>query len=254
MGSFTKKLRGHSKRGQPDPAAQLKRLERTTHALVERREGRLALRLVGELDDYVDVVAAEAPRREEWGCGAGCTYCCHLRVVATAPELARIATAIDRREDADAIRARVAETDALFRHMTEAELFSVRLPCPLLDADGRCSTYAVRPLACRGLVSLSRETCRRNHEDADSSDEAESASDPVIDKLRNDTDVHLAVALTNAGLDPLGYELTSGLARLFATDVDRWAEPELFAEGRVFSGSLEFQAGVRELIRQLAEL
>ena len=95
-------------------------------------------------------------------CSKGCSYCCHMRVVVTAPEVLRIATFIDETfsvEERTALARRVAATDEQARGMSDEAWGEARLPCPLLIAN-ECSVYPVRPLDCRAYNSLSAASCR----------------------------------------------------------------------------------------------
>jgi Fe-S-cluster containining protein len=44
--------------------------------------------------------------------------------------------------------------------LSDEERWAARIPCALLDEDGRCSVYAVRPLRCRAFHSVSQGDCR----------------------------------------------------------------------------------------------
>lgn len=90
-------------------------------------------------------------------CARGCANCCTLNVATTFAEaqlLAAHLTAEQRRR----IAARVAELQALLPQTPDFKSFlrahrSRPTPCPLLDPDGACGVYVLRPLACRALLS-----------------------------------------------------------------------------------------------------
>lgn len=95
-------------------------------------------------------------------CSRGCSYCCHMRVVVTAPEVLRIAAFVEETfsaEERAALARRVAATDEQARGMSDEEWGRARLPCPLLVA-GECSVYTTRPLDCRAYNSRSVAACR----------------------------------------------------------------------------------------------
>lgn len=71
-------------------------------------------------------------------CAPGCCDCCRQHISVFPVEAVNIALAVDALpvEAADALRRRAARAPAAG-------------PCPLLDADGRCALYAVRPIICR---------------------------------------------------------------------------------------------------------
>jgi hypothetical protein len=95
-------------------------------------------------------------------CSKGCSYCCHMRVVVTAPEVLRIAAFVGEALSVEvraALARRVAATDDHARGISDEEWGGARLPCPLLVA-GECSVYPVRPLDCRAYNSQSVAACR----------------------------------------------------------------------------------------------
>ena len=94
-------------------------------------------------------------------CKAGCDHCCHQVVGVTAPEALAIAQHVRQHwspGELSALAARVADEFQRSRGLSSAERFSPEHPCPLLNA-GKCSVYEVRPLACRGVNSLSESDC-----------------------------------------------------------------------------------------------
>ena len=103
-------------------------------------------------------VVAEAPGRGAWACEAGCNFCCHLLVTVTPGE----AAVLVGRLTPEAI-ARVEDRARRAAGLTPGEYRRARIPCAVLDADGRCSAYDARPLKCRAHTSTSREICERVH-------------------------------------------------------------------------------------------
>jgi Fe-S-cluster containining protein len=100
-------------------------------------------------DAYIAHVRAAHPM----SCRIGCAACCHdnPRGV-TGIELERLVIAIAELPDADAILTRFAELAS--RRTDEADWRRRREPCPLLDGEGRCRTYAARPIACRSFHAI----------------------------------------------------------------------------------------------------
>jgi Fe-S-cluster containining protein len=248
MGNFSNKL-GKRKPTQRSSAAAFEDVQQATRALLHRADGRLALRLVETIGDHLDATAREAPMASRWACAAGCNFCCHIPVIATPAELVRLANAVVAHPDASQIRARILTNAEAIESMDEGPLFASRLRCALLDASGRCSVYAARPLACRAHVSFSREQCEAAHHDPDRAD-ADFDGDPVMQQARTDADTQLATTLIAAGLDGMGYELHDGLARALELDPRRWSEPEAFVGCRTLSDRVSFDAELRAAIAE----
>jgi hypothetical protein len=96
-------------------------------------------------------------------CAKGCSLCCSLYVSATAPEVFCVANYLRREHAARVpeIREKVRNADRDTRYMERNQRLSLRLPCPMLNAEGACSVYTARPSACRSLVSSSLRACER---------------------------------------------------------------------------------------------
>jgi Fe-S-cluster containining protein len=101
---------------------------------------------------------------ERPACQKGCSYCCHLNVQASIPEVVTVAAHIlaafddgDREKLLERIDAHIKATDGL----TYDQRFDFRTPCPLL-VDDACSAYEARPLYCRSYHSFDVEDCRRD--------------------------------------------------------------------------------------------
>ena len=230
---------------------QLERTARTTDALLRLSDApsraRVALRLVDELGHYIDAAAHEAPEAPRWACASACNFCCHMPVVATVPELVRVAAAVTAHPEAASLRARLDGNERAIQAMDdEAELFESRLPCALLDANGRCSVYAARPLACRGHVSFSREVCEAAYAGT-GADDAD-PGDPVMQQARTNADTHLAASLIVAGLDGMGYELHSGLTRALELGEAGWSAAAEFEACRRLSSRVEFDLDLRAVM------
>jgi Fe-S-cluster containining protein len=99
-----------------------------------------------------------ADRGAELACKAGCTYCCHNVVMATAPEVFLLAGELRARHDAVFLAGVAGRCDAV-----SATAGIKRNPCPLLH-DNLCSVYAARPSVCRKHNSLSVGACIADYE------------------------------------------------------------------------------------------
>jgi Fe-S-cluster containining protein len=108
------------------------------------------------LDDTADAYAA-AGRAE---CGPGCTSCCYLMVMGTPWEIFAIARDLMETRTAaeiEVIRRRLQRVAEIPRDPMAR--VRARLPCGLLEPDGRCAAYGERPSVCRMTLSQSRAAC-----------------------------------------------------------------------------------------------
>jgi uncharacterized protein len=100
-------------------------------------------------------------------CRAGCAFCCHLRVVATIPEVLQITGYLQKELQDGAMRSlkdRIARHRACTAGRNPAARRRLRLACPLL-VDGMCLAYQVRPLSCRGWNSIDVSGCESDFHD-----------------------------------------------------------------------------------------
>ena len=94
-------------------------------------------------------------------CAAGCAYCCHLTVEASAPEVFLIAAHLQAHLPAgrlEAVKARVRQTASAVRGLSPDARVRAAMPCALLE-NGQCSVYPVRPLGCRSWNSRDVRAC-----------------------------------------------------------------------------------------------
>lgn len=132
--------------------------ERLDDPAFDQREAmRSIMRRRNQILDQTADAYAKAGRAE---CGPGCTSCCYLMVMATPWEILAIARHLLETRTAAEIEAikqrlqRVAQIpcDPLAR-------VKARVPCGLLEDDGRCAAYRERPSVCRMTLSQSRAAC-----------------------------------------------------------------------------------------------
>lgn len=191
---------------------------------------RVCLALEGGVDPVVVGATVASGMSELWAacltelgdapkpaCARGCSHCCHQRVEVTAPEAFWIARWL-----AGASPTRLQSIErAAERHarLTAREHFLQQVACPFLDADGGCSIYEVRPIACRRAHSLDVATCR------------ELAVEPRLDVVVpasealdwNTSALVLGYfeGLAHAGQPPHQYELVQAVWLALAPDAER---------------------------------
>ena len=171
-------------------------------------------------------------------CRKGCWFCCHTIIVVTAPEAFYVADHIEATRDPAglaATKAAVAAADARTRGRKGDERWGFGPPCPLLDAaEGACSVYKGRPLACRGAFSSSLDSCKTAF--------AERAVNPRslgrAPFIFQNADVliqALAAGLRSTGRTLVKLELNAALVAIWASDdaFERWlAGEDIFRDAR----------------------
>jgi Fe-S-cluster containining protein len=118
--------------------------------------------LYDAIDGLNDSIIALAERQNiKVACFKGCHWCCHQAVYANSYELhflsARIKTGFSSEELADVI-AKADMKHLITSELSDEDILKYKAPCPLLK-DGSCSSYAVRPMACRIYLSTKLDTC-----------------------------------------------------------------------------------------------
>jgi Fe-S-cluster containining protein len=188
--------------------------------------------LVTACHRQLDQTIAANPPRQEVACRKGCTYCCHLYVSATAPELLAIAEHVSKwpEERRAVLTDRLRNASQLTRGLTPAERVRLSHPCPMLE-DGLCGIYPVRPLGCRAYASFDVAACERSTRERDA--EAPIPVPRINMRTRRFLSHCLRAALTERGLDGNSYELIDGLSTILNTpDADaRWAAGENILTG-----------------------
>ena len=225
----------------------LKVLERRDEAIRARVKGEVAPLLGGERSasalagaamrahaaiDEETQRALSRPGSPEPACSAGCSYCCHVYVDVTVPELLAIAAHLDDTWTPEArasLRGRLAERASRVERLTDDERWEAKIPCALLGDGGRCSIYEARPLRCRALHAIAVDPCREAFGGGGGG--AGPASIPHLDRALDAAEEGYDRALIEAGLSADGHRLELGL--LIALD-----DPE--AGARWLSGGQPF--------------
>lgn len=128
-----------------------------------------AARAAGRLADVAQARATASTAGPRPACTAGCAFCCHVHVDATHAELVAIAVHLEERFGATqraALREKLSVTVEGSDALSDEERWAARIPCGLLDGEGLCSVYNVRPLRCRAFHSVSESDCRAAFEGA----------------------------------------------------------------------------------------
>jgi hypothetical protein len=158
-------------------------------------------------------------------CRAGCSFCCHLRVMVYPHEAIALFRYLGSRmpkEQANLVRQRVLQNADALRAANREGRAAPRTACAFL-IDGKCSAYEVRPGACAGYHSLSREHCEQTYNDPASSPEGT----PVLQALRYiaaEMGDGLDEGLAAAGLKSTRIELQTAVAALIRNPslIARW--------------------------------
>lgn len=187
------------------------------------------------------VVDAETRRlppddRGPLACEAGCDFCCHLRVMATAPEVFTLLDYLRSNLDDAAFaqfRERVEATDRRLRGLPADDVLRTNLPCPAL-VDGCCSGYAARPLNCRSYHSLSRDACEESFNHPEDLDRGHPEI-KALAQVHQGAQAGYVSALGRCGYDDRQYELVTALAEALS---DPEAHRRLEAGERVFQRPL----------------
>ena len=146
-------------------------------------------------------------------CKPGCHYCCHLPVHVRPYEAFALAAWLrgqlaPAQVDAlrDRLRANLVRTVAL----GEEGRKRVNLACALLDAQGKCTAYAMRPAQCRKFHSTDLATCEASF----ARPEDDSIPSPEHPAMAHNAAVIIAQAANaarDAGFDSAAYDLNAAL-------------------------------------------
>ncbi|XXY50167.1 YkgJ family cysteine cluster protein [Sorangium sp. So ce269] len=204
----------------------LKILQRRDEVIRARMKGEIAALLGGErtvealegaatrahaaMDEEAQRALAR-PGAPEAACSAGCSYCCHVNVDVTVPELLAIVAHVDRAwtpEARGSLLDRLAERAGRVVLLRDDERWEAKIPCALLDSGGRCSIYAARPLRCRALHASSVDPCRDAFRGCGS---AGPATIPSLDRALDAAEEGYDQALREAGLAADVYRMELGL-------------------------------------------
>lgn len=102
-------------------------------------------------------------------CKKGCTYCCHLKVGVSIPEVLVIYNELAGQttpEGYEILKERVLAVATKGNILEEAFWLGSQTPCPFLDVDGSglCLIYSLRPFSCRAYHSTNLVACEKSFE------------------------------------------------------------------------------------------
>ncbi|HEY7872478.1 MAG TPA: YkgJ family cysteine cluster protein [Rudaea sp.] len=130
----------------------------TSRQLRENRNRVFAVRLAQYGQKEIDQLREQTEARGvRFDCKKGCAICCRLEVHVLPQEAFRIAGVLRDRPNREALVAALSEHVETHRGVTDTRK---RNFCPFL-AEGACSIYESRPMACRKMVSLDVERCKQ---------------------------------------------------------------------------------------------
>jgi Fe-S-cluster containining protein len=152
-------------------------------------------------------------------CREGCASCCYADVLASTPEVLRIARhlrATRSAEELARLRAHLADVAARTKETSTDEWRKAKIPCPLLDeAKQTCTVHDVRPAACRAYNSTDVAKCLEHLEKGDA---VLVPANGVQQKSILAVGIGLATGCRLNGLAWEGRSLTAGLAAALADD------------------------------------
>ncbi len=163
--------------------------------------------------DQVERAFAETPRhdRAAIACRSGCGHCCHVSIDVQAHEVFHAAEYIQTHFSPDALAAVIARTAAR-RAALAAPAAPPRdrfmLPCALL-ADGACTIYPARPVACRAHHTSDATICAAHI--ADPSVDLDTVFIPTLRARLFAVMLGLDEAFEAAGLDDRAYDFGAAL-------------------------------------------
>jgi Fe-S-cluster containining protein len=151
-------------------------------------------------------------------CAKGCNYCCGLEVAVSALEVIAIKQLLERQEnrsDLERLKTRIRHRRKAVGELRGKNREKLRVMCPLLDADGACSVYPVRPIACRSYASFDRAACERDWKSPE--DGVEVMYSTTLREMGKELAPQIQQAQSRVGIVQGGYELIKALHVAFAT-------------------------------------
>jgi Fe-S-cluster containining protein len=190
--------------------------------------------LADQTRDIALKVIATSDLTEKHACQAGCAFCCYTAITVAPPEAFAIAAHLRANESVESlarIRQRLDENAEQAARMSREKYIASNIPCALLTDDGNCRAHAVRPIACAGFLSTSRQRCE------DEFNRVPGRSAIPVDEFAKAAGLSVSIALRDAGReanrDCAYYELSHALR----IALDRPDAPRDWAAGHEVFGS-----------------
>jgi hypothetical protein len=125
-----------------------------------------AAKRASEQADAVRLKVLQAAKHAP-ACSKGCSWCCSHKVGVTIPELIAIVAHLEASPaELEVVRKRAAELAKDPLIFSDSEKPRARIPCALLEQDGSCGVYEVRPIPCRSWLSTDVESCKQHLDEA----------------------------------------------------------------------------------------
>ena len=166
---------------------------------------------IGMIEENAEAMRRKGNLLPQIACKAGCDICCHIRVMASVPEVLRIAEYVREHfseNEQDLLGKRIDANVAALNSLTPPERLNKMILCPLI-VDHKCSIHPIRPVPCRAHHSTDVEVCKKGFQHPDKVQiphflDVDTVIAPVINGLRR--------AVRNSKLQDPGFiDLTRGL-------------------------------------------
>jgi hypothetical protein len=194
----------------------------------------LVTQVATDAEAMIAAARKEYPPPSPIECKEGCSWCCHIKVTVSAPEVLRVADYLRQTlspEELSKVHQRIVDADDKTRGMTSEERGQSKQSCPLL-IDDRCSVYAARPLPCSGWVSLQADVCKRAYENTAPGVDLTPETYVPHYEIYHSLQAGMGLGVAQEGLDGSVLELIAALR----IALDRPNATERWAQGRqVFS-------------------
>jgi len=126
----------------------------------------LLQQVIEDADCFAEAATAKYrdPASAQVACSIGCSHCCYQLVSVSVPEVFRIVRYVRSSMPSaqmEEVIERVRSLDRATRGATPKSRVNIKKPCAFLGADGCCTIYTVRPLACAEFTSYNVQDCKR---------------------------------------------------------------------------------------------